>query len=288
MGTAAACLICGDPDASPLGGRACPCICSAALSHRFQIQDIVAQNRFGVTFSALDVETGEAVAVRRFFPFGADGGGLFEDEIAEYDGAVALLAGLKHPGLRAVLTGGCDPVDGMPFVVTEWITGQALADKLEHGVFSPPAAVKVLDRALEISEALSQVLGEEALWVETDPVLVIDDAGENRRGLTFSICPVKWVGGEISRRSLLPMAELAEELLGWRGLRVPDQAGNGLGSWVKWLRANPETVSLDIYKIPNVKKIKLEKHITNAGYEHRFVLTMENRRNGKMTCDVCN
>ena len=214
------------------------------MSHRFQIQDIVAQDALGVTFRALDVETGQPVAVRRFFPFGADGGGLLDEERAAYDLAVARLAGVQHPGLRAVLTGGCDPVDGMPFVVTEWVEGQPLADLLEHGVFSPAATIRVLDRALEISEALSAVLGQEALWVETSPALIIEDGGETRRGLTFSICPVKWLGGEASRRSLAPLAELAEELLGWRGLMVPDQAGNGLGSWVNWLRANEEILTL--------------------------------------------
>ena len=184
------------------------------------------------------------VAVRRFFPFGADGGGLFDEERAEYDLAVERLAELKHPGLRAVLTGGCDPVDGMPFVVTEWIEGRCLAEILEHGVFSPAATIKALDRALEISEALSAVLGEGALWVDTAPSLIIEDGGESHRGLTFSMCPVKWLGGEISRHNLLPVAELAEDLLGWRGMKVPDQAGQGLGLWLKWLRANAATLTV--------------------------------------------
>jgi hypothetical protein len=214
------------------------------LSHRFQIQDLVAQDLFGVTFRALDIETHEVVAVRRFFPFGMDGGGLFDEERAAYDVAVVRLAGLKHPGWRAVLTGGCDPVDGMPFVVTEWITGQALRDKLEHGVFSPAAAIRVLDRALEICEALSQLLAEEGVWVETSPSLIIEDGGEGRRGLTFSISPMKWLGGASSRRSLLPVVELAEGLLGWRDVMVGDQAGNGLGMWVKWLRSHAETATL--------------------------------------------
>jgi hypothetical protein len=214
------------------------------LSHRFQIQDLVAQDLFGVTFCALDIATREVVAVRRFFPFGVAGGGLFDEERAAYDVAVARLAGLKHPGWRAVLTGGCDPVDGMPFVVTEWITGQALRDKLEHGVFSPAAAIRVLDRALEICEALSQLLAEEGVWVETCPSLIIEDGGDSRRGLTFSISPMKWLGGASSRRSLLPVVELANDLLGWRDMMVADQAGNGLGMWVKWLRAHAETATL--------------------------------------------
>ena len=67
----------------------------AALSHRFQIQDIVAQDQFGVVFHALDVATGKPVAVRRFFPFGVDGGGLFDEERKGYDLA-PLLPALWH------------------------------------------------------------------------------------------------------------------------------------------------------------------------------------------------
>ncbi len=197
-----------------------------------------------MVFHALDVETGKSVAVRRFFPFGADGGGLFDEERAGYDVAVARLAGLTHPGLRAVLAGGCDPVDGMPFVVTEWINGESLAETLERGTFTPEAAMEVLDRALELSEALSQVLGEEAVWVETAPSMILADSEENGRGFTFCISPMKWLGVDATRRSLLAMAELAEALLGWRDRLVADQAGKGLGAWVKWLRGNAETITL--------------------------------------------
>ena len=197
-----------------------------------------------MVFHALDVETGKPVAVRRFFPFGVDGGGLFDEERKGYDLAVTRLAGLRHPGLRAVLTGGCDPVDGIPYVVTEWITGESLEEMLERESFMPAAAVALLDRALEISEALSQVLGEEAVWVETSPAMILEDGEDKGRGFTFCISPMKWLGTDASRRSLLSVAELAEQLLGWRGRIVADHAGGGMGSWVKWLRTNAETISL--------------------------------------------
>ncbi len=214
------------------------------LSRRFEIQDIVAQDSFGVTFHALDTQTGTAVAVQRFFPFGADGGGLFDEERSDYATALAQLVGLRHPGLRAVLAGGCDPVDGMPFVATEWIDGEPLADMLQRGSFTPGGAVAVLDRALELSAALSYALGVDAVWVETAPELIIADAGADGRGLIFSLAPLKWIGCEVSRRSLSALAELADDLLGWRGKKVLDQAGQGLGAWVKWLRVNADVLTL--------------------------------------------
>ena len=91
------------------------------MTRRFQIEDLTAQDETGVVFRALDTETGATVAVRRFFPFGANGGGLSADEQSAYDIAVGRLAGLNHPAMRAVICGGCDPVDGMPFIATEWV-----------------------------------------------------------------------------------------------------------------------------------------------------------------------
>ena len=214
------------------------------LSRRFEIQDIVAQDSFGVTFRALDTRTGEPVALRRFFPFGADGGGLFDEERSDYAAAVARLVSLQHPGLRGVLTGGCDPVDGMPFVATEWIDGESVAAMLQRGTFTPAGAIAVLDRALDVSAALSEALGTWAVWVETAPELIIDDGRDPRRGLTFALAPMKWIGTEAPQRNLLPLAELAEDLLGWRGKRFAAQAGQGLGAWVKWLRANADALTL--------------------------------------------
>ena len=118
------------------------------LSRRFEIQDIVAQDSFGVTFRALDTRTGEPVALRRFFPFGADGGGLFDEERSDYAAAVARLVSLQHPGLRGVLTGGCDPVDGMPFVATEWIDGDSVAAMLQRGTFTRDLAAMFFHKDL--------------------------------------------------------------------------------------------------------------------------------------------
>ena len=216
----------------------------AVLRRRFEIQDIVAQDSSGVTFHALDVQTGSAVAVRRFFPFGADGGGLFDEERSDYTAFVARLTGLQHPGLREVLSGGCDPVDGMPFVASEWIEGETLAEFLQRGTFTSAEAVVTLERVLEICEGLSNALGADAVWVETAPELIIDDAGDSHRGLTFGLAPMKWLGHEASQRSLLPLAELAEDMLGWRRRRLTYQVGHGLGAWVKWVRANADGVTL--------------------------------------------
>ena len=214
------------------------------LIKRFQIEDIVWQDASGVVFRAIDAETGNPVALRRFFPFGANGGGLEPDERAAYDIAVARLAGIRHPALRAVVTGGCDPVDGMPYLATEWIDGNTLGPLLREQPLPAQVAAELLTQALEVCELLSQVLAEEAVWVDTDPDTIILGSEESGRGFTFWISPFKWLGSDNQPRGLGSLVTLTESLLQWQDKIVADHAGLGLGSWLNWLRAAAPNTTL--------------------------------------------
>ena len=214
------------------------------MSQRFQIEDLVIQDSSGVVFRAVDSETQQIVAVRRFFPFGANGGGLDAAEQGAYEIAVTRLAGIAHPALRGVICGDCDPVDGMPFIVTEWVEGTRLQSILERGPLAPAEAVKLLTRALDVCGLLSEVLAEEAVWVETELQSIIVGAESTARGFTFSIAPLKWLGKNDGQRGLESIVTLTEEILDWRGKIVSDQAANGLGGWLKWLRRSAKTTTL--------------------------------------------
>ncbi len=213
------------------------------MIRRFQIEDLVVQDATGVVFRAHDSETDRAVAIRRFFPFGIDGGGLHAEEQTAYEIAVGRLARIHHPAMRSVVSGGCDPVDGMPFIVTEWVEGEALDVVMDGETLPVEAATLLISQALEVSELLSHVLAEEAVWVETDLNTVVVSHKESGRGFTFWISPLKWLGpGE--NRGLESIITLAEEAMGWQGRIVNEQAGRGLGAWIKWLRAAAATTSL--------------------------------------------
>jgi hypothetical protein len=214
------------------------------VSQRFQIEDLVVQDTSGVVFRALDTETNQQVALRRFFPFGAKGGGLDADEQIAYNIAVARLSAVSHPSLRAVISGGCDPIDGMPFIATEWIEGTRLQSYIDRGPLTPDEATNLLTQALEVCQLLSEVLAEEAVWVETGLQAIVVGAEGTGRGITFWIAPLKWLGKNDSQRGLVSIITLTEAIMGWNGKTVPDQAGRGLGGWLKWLRGAARTTSL--------------------------------------------
>jgi hypothetical protein len=211
---------------------------------RFQIEDILAQDHHGVVFSALDQETGRQVALRRFFPFGADGGGLQAEEHAAYDIAVKRLSEVVNPCLRAVVSGGCDPIDGMPFLATEWVEGSTLGKLLQHSKLSHKSVILLMNQALEVSELLSQVLADDEVWVETSPNAIVIGEGSSERGVTFWISPFRWLGTQDSRPGLAPLVELLENAMGWTGKKVSAKSGGGLGEWHGWLKQNIQTGSL--------------------------------------------
>ncbi|MCF7733156.1 MAG: hypothetical protein K9N23_15810 [Akkermansiaceae bacterium] len=220
------------------------CVSLTAVSEGFQIQEIVAQDELGIQFRAIDTSSGTQVGLRRFFPFGRDGGGLETHEREEYQRGVVEMCALKHPALQTVLGGGCDPVDGTPYLVTEWVDGESLSALLKHGEFEPDAVVDVMDRALQLCEAISGRLGMEAMWLDTTPRMVVLDQENVERGFTFGISPVRWLVDNRERRSMLPLVWLAETMMGWQGRLLGDHVGRGLGTWIKWLRANALAATL--------------------------------------------
>jgi len=215
-----------------------------SVINRFQIEDIIVQDTEGITYRALDTQTNAMVAVRRFFPFGTDGGGLHDKEQVAYNSAISKLTGLSHPALRAVVGGGCDPIDDVPYIATEWVEGDTLQSIIDRAPLPVEVATILLTQALEVCELLSQVLAEEAIWVETNPHTIILGNEAAGRGFTFWNSPVKWLGGSEQSRRFGTIATLAEEIMGWQNQAIGDEAGRGLGRWIKWLRGVPPNTPL--------------------------------------------
>ena len=239
--------------------------------NRFQIEDIIEQDKHGIVFRARDGESGSSVALRRFFPFGQDGGGLEKDEAIAFGIASERLSEVSHVALRSVITGSVDPIDGIPYLVTEWVDGMPLRAVLGNENLDPALVIDVLRIALEVSIVLSHVLGEEAVWVETEVDSIIIGTRESGRGFTFWISPFKWLGAQFESRKLSSIVDLGEELTGWKKKSVSDQAGYGLGGWLKWLKNHPdarlgealEMLAASTGNEPPLAEADLVEHATN-------------------------
>lgn len=214
------------------------------MIQRFQIEDLVSQDISGVVYRALDTKTNRPVELRRFFPFGATAGGLRENEQVTYATLIEHLALINHPGLRAIIAGGCDPVDGMPFIATEWLEGTSLQTILGHQPYPTEDATILLRHALEVCELLSQALDVEAVWVETNLQDILIGAEGSGREITFAFAPMKWLGQNHERRGLKDLVALCEGLIIWNGKSVAGHAGKGLDGWLKWLRRAAATTTL--------------------------------------------
>lgn len=244
------------------------------MIERFQIEDLVVQDSNGVLFRALDLESGKVVALRRLLPCGPDGRGLNAEEQVDYQITVEKLSAIAHPALRSVVCGGCDPIDGMPFIATEWVEGTRLEAFLERGPLGNVEAADLLTKLLEVCELLSQVLGEEGIWVETDPMAIVVGAEGTGRGVTFWISPLKWLGKDARMRGLESVVMLTEEIKGWRGRSFGSSATGPLGEWLKWLRGHARATTLHearqrlaaaIGNEPPVPTKSLVRHATAAG-----------------------
>ena len=217
---------------------------SSRVITRFQLEELLVQDSSGVLFRGRDSQTGESVAIRRFFPFGIDGGGMIQDEETAYGMVLSRLIGLHHPALRSVIAGGCDPVDGMPFLVTEWIEGEALGSFIGTSELSDEAATRLISQALEVCELLSHVLAEEAIWVEIYLQTILVGSPESGREFIFSISPFQCVKGSKKSLGLQDLVTLAEQVLAWTGRIISEDADDELGRWLTWLRKNATTTTL--------------------------------------------
>jgi hypothetical protein len=215
-----------------------------SVIRRFKLEDLVVQDSSGVVFRAFDVETNQMVALRRFFPFGASGNGLDAEQQAAYGIAVERLSKISHPALRSIICGGCDPVDGMPFVATEWIEGIALQTLLWSRVLEELEAITVISLALEVCEILSEVMAEEGIWIETDSHTIILGGKETQRPVTFWISPLKWLGHDDGKHSLEPFIALTTSITGWAGKPFQTLSTTGLGDWLAWLYSAARTATL--------------------------------------------
>jgi len=210
------------------------------MNPRYQIDELVTQDLRGVVFHGVDRETGAGVAMRRFLASSGESGGLDPKNKEVYLEAVATMKQVSHPSLRAVLDGGCDAVDGMPYLVTEWTDGDTLRDWMRaNGNLTQEVSRHVVGRLLDVCIELSKVFNREALWLETalESVIVSPrDGTATMPMVSFWVCPWRWFGGASADDWRAGVADFAEALLGGPGKAGADPRNAPLMMWVQRIR----------------------------------------------------
>ena len=201
----------------------------------YQLDHLISKDDSGAVFRAFDIARGELVAFRKFFPFGAAGGGLSREAQAAFDAAIEILKQVRHPNLRSVFDGGLD-ADGMPYMVTEWIDGTSVQAFAERGKIDPGDFVNLVNKMLEVSELLSVALGKHGVWIETNLHMIGVGGPASGRDIIFWIAPMKWGGPNSAGHGLESVVSLIEDVMTWGGSAIPGHACNGLGGWLMWLR----------------------------------------------------
>jgi hypothetical protein len=215
---------------------------------RIYIEDLVVQDGSSVVFRATDTESQNEVAVQRFIPFGRDGSGLNAAQKAVYENVIRQATAVRDENLRKVIGGDCDPLDGYPYLVTEWVPGISLKKFLEVNPIPSENAVKILLQVFEICEKLSAIFEVERVWIETrvDGIFVKDeDEGEEPGSiLLYWLSPLKTLGRAPNESSLAPIIYLTEQLMERSGKKGKNATGQALHTWLNWLRMSGKSVTL--------------------------------------------
>ena len=208
---------------------------------QIEIEEFASADDTGIIYRGTDRSTGEPVAIRRFFP--SEGAGLNEEQEKRFIDLVEKLSKLKHPALRCIVSGGVDPVDHIPYMVTQSMEGDALSVIMKREDIKDSLAIDIVRSALELSMMASKTIGKDAVWVDTSPnsIIIVGGDDESARNISFTLCPFKLLGMNQKAMDLNSITSLADELCGWKSKFFGNQSTYGFYYWVKNLKANPKT-----------------------------------------------
>jgi tetratricopeptide (TPR) repeat protein len=118
----------------------------STIDGRFAIGERVGAGGSGEVYRALDVTTGEQVALKVLRDPAGDARGRLQRE-------ARALSELRHPRVVRYVAHGVAE-DGRPYLAMEWIEGETLAQALARGRLPPPAAVRLARHLAEALRAL--------------------------------------------------------------------------------------------------------------------------------------
>ncbi|HEX3758029.1 MAG TPA: protein kinase [Kofleriaceae bacterium] len=178
------------------------------LADRFEIESRVAIGGMGEVFRARDPASGEVVAVKILPDAHTPHSDRFTREIQ-------VLAELEHPGIVRYRSHGVTP-DGEPFLVMEWLDGEALRTRLERGTLPVADAIALATR---VADALGAVHARGIVHRDLNPSNLFLSGGRTDQVKVLDFGIAQWHG----RTQLTG----TETILGTPGYMAPEQARTG-------------------------------------------------------------
>ena len=109
----------------------------------YRIVGEVARGGMGVVYRGVDERLQRPVAVKLLLAPGARG--LDDRRVRRFSREAQALGGLAHPGLLAVYDFGVLAPQQIPYMITEWLEGQSLEERLSAGVLPVREAVDLVE-----------------------------------------------------------------------------------------------------------------------------------------------
>src|SRR5262245_34467281 len=147
------------------------------LSDRFEIHALAGEGAMGVVHAALDRTTGQRVAVKLLHD-------ISSQQVARFAREAELLAGLEHRFIVRYVAHGSEA--GRPYLVTEWLDGEELSERLLRGRLGVRETL-LLARCLAEALAAAHRRGIVHRDVKPSNVFLVGGSLEDPRLLDFGV-----------------------------------------------------------------------------------------------------
>ncbi|MCC7535310.1 MAG: protein kinase, partial [Deltaproteobacteria bacterium] len=140
------------------------------LEERYRLDVVAGRGGGGTVVRALDLASGQTVAIKLMR-------GVDAHQVARFSREVAVLASLGAPGIVRFLGSGNTP-SGMPYLVMEWVEGESLAARLSRGRLSVEETLAV---ARAVAAALAVAHAHGVVHRDVKPSNVLLERGDAAR-----------------------------------------------------------------------------------------------------------
>lgn len=134
---------------------------------RFELRSELGDGSFGYVFRAHDLELDRDVAVK----IGRAGVLAGDEDVNAFLREARAASQLSHPGIVAIHDSG-QTEDGVCFLVSEYVEGETLEQRLKRGKYSPMESAQLV---AELAEALSYAHAHEVIHRDIKPSNIIID-----------------------------------------------------------------------------------------------------------------